>query len=224
MRSKPDSHARPYTWLSGFVGTFLVTAGCLLLAIACSTPSPKVSTIPSSVGTAPPVAASAAPPVAATAPALARSVPVSIQIPAISVSAPLMELGQNSDGSLQTPPLANLNLAGWYKYSSAPGQKGPAVIAGHIDSTAGQAVFYRIRYLTNGERIDVTLANKQVAIFAVDGLQQTAKTSFPTNEVYGPTPGSTLRLITCGGTFDYATGHYLSNVIVYAHLVSSQTG
>jgi sortase (surface protein transpeptidase) len=101
-----------------------------------------------------------------------------------------------------------------------PGQKGPAVIAGHIDSTAGAAVFYKLRYLTSGNRIDVTLADKQVAVFAVDGLQQTAKTSFPTNSVYGPTPDASLRLITCGGVFDSATGHYLNNVIVYAHLVS----
>jgi sortase (surface protein transpeptidase) len=131
-----------------------------------------------------------------------------------------MQLSQNIDGTLQVPPLSNLNLTGWYKYSVTPGQKGPAVIAGHIDSTAGAAVFYKLRYLASGDRIDVTLADKQVAIFAVNGLQQTAKTTFPTDSVYGPTPYAALRLITCGGVFDPATGHYLSNVIVYARLVS----
>jgi sortase (surface protein transpeptidase) len=131
-----------------------------------------------------------------------------------------MELGQLTDGTLQVPPLSNLNLAGWYKYSSTPGQIGPAVIAGHIDSTAGAAVFYKIRYLTDGDRIDITLADKQVAVFSVSGLQQTAKTAFPTDSVYGATPNASLRLITCGGTFDYSTGHYLNNVIVYANLVS----
>ena len=130
-----------------------------------------------------------------------------------------MELGLNADKTIQVPPLANLNLAGWYKYGPTPGQEGPAVIVGHIDSTAGAAVFYKIRYLTRGERIYVTLDNGYVTVFAVDGLQQVPKTAFPTASVYGKLPYAGLRLITCGGVFDPATGHYLSNVIVYAHLV-----
>ena len=44
------------------------------------------------------------------------------------------------------------------------------------------------------------------------------KSRFPTAAVYGPVPDPQLRLITCGGTFDPATGHYLSNVIVFASL------
>jgi len=212
MHGKP----RRRKWLPGCIAACMALAGLLLLAVACSGPKANVSTIPSSVGTAPPSHGTTAP---AAAP-LARSIPVSIAIPAIGVSAPVMQLSQNIDGTLQVPPLSNLNLAGWYKYSATPGQKGPAVIAGHIDSTAGAAVFYKLRYLASGDRIDVTLADKQVAVFAVDGLQQTAKTSFPTSSVYGPTPDASLRLITCGGVFDSATGHYLNNVIVYAHLVS----
>jgi sortase (surface protein transpeptidase) len=149
---------------------------------------------------------------------LPRSVPVAIRIPAIGVNAPVMELGLNSDRTIQVPPLSNLNLAGWYKYGAAPGQQGAAVIVGHIDSTAGAAVFFRLRYLTRGELVYVALADGKTAVFTVDGLQQVPKTAFPTMRVYGPVPYAGLRLVTCGGVFDPATGHYLSDVIVFAHL------
>lgn len=189
------------------------------MVVACSTPRQTVSTIPSSVGTRPPASPSVTPSATAKPLTLARSVPVTIKVPGIGVSAPVMQLGLNSDGTIQVPPLANLNLAGWYKYGPTPGQQGPAVIVGHIDSTAGAAVFYRLRDLTKGDRIYVTLSDSQVADFSVDGLQQVAKTAFPTASVYGSLSYAGLRLITCGGVFDSATGHYLSNVIVYAHLV-----
>jgi sortase (surface protein transpeptidase) len=209
-------------WVLPGLAAILVAAGLMLLAAGCSTPKYGVSPIPASVSsTAPAMGSSSA---AAKAPAAsgfaARSIPVSITIPAIGVSAPVTELGLNADGSLATPPLSNLNLTGWYKYGPSPGQQGPAVIVGHIDSTAGPSVFFRLRYLTDGDKISVTLADGKTAVFAVTGMQQTAKTAFPTSEVYGHLSYAGLRLITCGGVFDYSTGHYLSNVIVYARAVS----
>jgi LPXTG-site transpeptidase (sortase) family protein len=146
--------------------------------------------------------------------------PVSIRIPGIDVSAPVMQLGLNSDGTIQVPPLESHNLAGWYKYGASPGQKGAAVIVGHIDSTTGPSVFFRLRDLHTGDLIYVNLDNGHVATFAVDGLQQVPKTSFPTASVYGHLAYAGLRLVTCGGVFNPATGSYLSDVIVYAHLVT----
>jgi LPXTG-site transpeptidase (sortase) family protein len=153
--------------------------------------------------------------------ALARSIPVSVRIPAIGVSAPVQEVGQDADGSVQVPPLANHNLTGWYEYGPTPGQSGNSVILGHVDSATGISVFYYLRYLHAGNKIYVTLADGQVATFAVDGLQKVAKDAFPTASVYGNSSYPSLRLITCGGTFDEATGHYLDNIIVYAHLIST---
>jgi sortase (surface protein transpeptidase) len=153
--------------------------------------------------------------------ALARSIPVSVRIPAIGVSAPVQEVGQDADGSVQVPPLANHNLTGWYEYGPTPGQSGNSVILGHVDSATGISVFYYLRYLHAGNKIYVTLADGQVATFAVDGLQKVAKDAFPTASVYGKSSYPSLRLITCGGTFDEATGHYLDNIIVYAHLIST---
>jgi sortase (surface protein transpeptidase) len=153
---------------------------------------------------------------------LARSVPVRIRIPAIGVSAPVMKLGKNPDGTVQVPPLADHNMTGWYQYGPAPGQLGPAVILGHVDSLTGISVFYYLKDLRRGDQIYITLADGKVTAFAVDGLQKAAKDAFPAAAVYakGGYPG--LRLITCGGPFDQATGHYLDNIIIYAHMTAPQ--
>ena len=151
---------------------------------------------------------------------LARSAPVEIRIPGVGVNAPVMKVGRAADGTVQVPPLAEHNLTGWYEYGPSPGQRGPAVILGHVDSTAGISVFYRLRNMHAGEKVYVILADRTVATFAVDGLQRVAKDAFPTASVYGKSRSPSLRLITCGGPFDQATGHYVDNIIVYAHLVT----
>jgi sortase (surface protein transpeptidase) len=150
---------------------------------------------------------------------LARSAPVKIRIPGIGVNAPVMKLGRDADGTVQVPPLAAHNLTGWYRYGPSPGQRGPAVILGHVDSATGISVFYYLKNLHAGDTVLVTLADGKVAAFAVDGLQRVAKDAFPTASVYGKARYPSLRLITCGGPFDQATGHYTDNIIVYAHLV-----
>ena len=152
--------------------------------------------------------------------ALARSVPVNIRIPVINVSAPVERVGKNANGTVQVPPLEKHNLTGWYDYGPAPGQVGSSVILGHVDSYTGISVFYHLKDLRPGNKIYVTLADGTVATFAVDGVQKVAKTDFPTASVYDAhLDYPSLRLITCGGYFDQATGYYLDNVIVYAHLV-----
>jgi LPXTG-site transpeptidase (sortase) family protein len=151
---------------------------------------------------------------------LARSAPVQIRIPGIGVNAPVMKVGRDADGTVQVPPLEEHNLTGWYEYGPAPGQRGPAVILGHVDSTTGISVFYYLKNLHVGDKVYVTLADGKVAAFAVDGLQRVAKDAFPTASVYGKSGSPSLRLITCGGPFDKASGHYVDNVIVYAHLVN----
>ena len=171
---------------------------------------------PASVKTTPPTLSQD--PAAAV---LARSVPVSVRIPGIEVNAPVMKVGKNADGTVQVPPLEDHNLTGWYQYGPTPGQRGAAVILGHVDSATGISVFYYLKDLHAGNKVYVTLADGKVATFAVDGVQKVAKDAFPTASVYGKANYPSLRLITCGGTFDAATGHYLYNIIVYAHLVTA---
>jgi sortase (surface protein transpeptidase) len=143
--------------------------------------------------------------------------PVSLVIPAIDVSTSLVHLGLTPSGDLQVP--ASTAVAGWYTGSARPGAIGAAVIAGHIDSVSGPGVFFRLRLLRPGNKVYIKRTDGSLAVFQVTAVHSYLKARFPSEAVYGPEPDAQLRLITCGGTFDFATGHYLSNVIVYASLV-----
>jgi sortase (surface protein transpeptidase) len=140
--------------------------------------------------------------------------PVRLIVPAIGVRTDLIRLGLTTAGTLQVPD--STSVAGWYDRSPRPGQPGAAIIAGHIDSLAGPAVFFRLASLRPGNRAYVRRADGTLAVFRVTAVRSYLKSRFPTAAVYGPAPGPQLRLITCGGTFDHATGSYLSNVVVYA--------
>jgi sortase (surface protein transpeptidase) len=140
--------------------------------------------------------------------------PVRIEIPAIGVRAPVIPLGLNSDRSLEVP--TDFSEAGWWTGGPRPGEPGPAVVAGHVDSTTGPAVFYRLGDLHSGDAIVVVRRDGSRARFTVQRSERYPKSDFPTAKVYGPTSGPTLRLITCGGDFDSSTGHYVDNTVVYA--------
>jgi LPXTG-site transpeptidase (sortase) family protein len=155
-----------------------------------------------------------APPQTAQPQPVAR--PVSLTIPLIGVRSKLIYLGLASDGTLQVPPLSEVSVAGWYKGSPRPGAVGSAIIVGHIDSYKGPGVFWRLSTLRRGDKIYVKRADGTLVEFRVTSVQTYLKDHFPTEDVYGPTPDAELRLITCGGAWDQATGHYLSNIVVYA--------
>ena len=144
--------------------------------------------------------------------------PVRISIPSIGVNAAVVDLGRNSDGTMQVP--TDFNVAGWYDQGPAPGALGPAVIVGHIDNDKGPAVFWRLGDMRPGDRVVVTSA-KGPETFEVNRIESVAKTAFPTAEVFGPVPDAELRLITCGGPFDRSSGHYVDNTVVFATLVSA---
>jgi hypothetical protein len=156
-------------------------------------------------------------PSASAAPA---ALPVAISVPAIGVRSDLLTLGLEPDGSLQVPqPGPDYDKAAWFDESPRPGDVGPAVIEGHVDSAAnGPSVFYRLGALVAGDLIDVTRADGTVATFAVREVRVVPKTDFPTFDVYGNTEGPELRLITCGGPFDRAARSYVDNIVVFATL------
>lgn len=161
-------------------------------------------------------------PTGRTAPRSAGAVlvarPVRLVIPAIGVSTRLVRLGVTSSGAIAVP--ASADVAGWFTGGPRPGAIGPAVIIGHIDSKIGPGVFFRLRQLRRGQRVYVVRADRSVATFMITYIRFVAKDAFTSGAVYGPVPDSELRLITCGGQFDYTTGSYLFNVIVYATLVA----
>ncbi len=204
--------------VAGVVGVLLIVGGAAAVGVAVTAqehaPQPSLA------------AAGAAGPSAGKArgPSLRRSLPVSVDIPAIGVSSKLLHLGVNSDGTIQVPSLyTRPGEAAWFKYSATPGQIGASVIEGHLDGYHGPAVFFRLGALRPGNRIDVTLADGITAVFRVTGVRQYRKSSFPAKAVYGATGYATLHLITCGGAFDHATGHYLSSTVVFASLTSSRS-
>jgi len=146
------------------------------------------------------------------------ALPVELTIPAIGVRTSLVKLGLQASGSLQVPPTTA--VAGWYTGSPRPGAVGSSVIVGHVDSDAGPGVFYRLSTLKPGDRVYVGRADGTLAVFGITRVQMYSKDAFPTIQVYGADPDPELRLITCGGTFDPDTGHYLSNVVAYATVVA----
>jgi hypothetical protein len=140
-------------------------------------------------------------------------VPTRLRIGAIKVDTPLETLRIGADGALQPPKV--FGRAGWYADGTAPGDNGPAVLAGHVDSKSGPAVFYRLRDLVVGDRVDVVRGGATLR-FTVTAIRWYPKAEFPTEEVYGPTPDRQLRLITCGGVFDRTLRSYRDNLVVYA--------
>jgi sortase (surface protein transpeptidase) len=147
----------------------------------------------------------------------ATPVPVRIEIPRIKVASPLDRLGRAANRTVEVPD--RWERAGWYAEGTRPGDPGPAVILGHVDSRSdGPAVFFRLRELRRGDEIIVTRADGSTVRFAVDRTEQFPKSRFPTDDVYYPAMTPSLRLVTCGGSFDATAGHYRSNVIVFATL------
>ncbi|HEY5822559.1 MAG TPA: class F sortase [Propionibacteriaceae bacterium] len=139
----------------------------------------------------------------------------SVTIASIDVRTTRLEtLPLLSDGSLAAPK--NPDRAGWYADGTVPGQVGPAVIAGHVDSKTGPAVFYDLKQVKRGQKILVALSDGTTTTFTVDRVLTTPKKGFPTDEVFGPTPDAQLRLITCGGPYDRTVGSYVDNTVVFA--------
>jgi hypothetical protein len=138
--------------------------------------------------------------------------PTRLRIAAIGVDSPLEPLHLDAHGALTAPSFPH---AGWYADGPAPGDVGPAVLAGHVDSTTGPAVFYRLGDLRPGDPVQVQRSGRWLTFKVVD-VRRYPKNAFPTTDVYGPTPDPQLRLITCGGDFDEARHSYLDNTVVYA--------
>ena len=143
--------------------------------------------------------------------------PKVVSVPALDISARLRPLHLDARGRL-TPP--KHGLAGWYAAGPEPGEPGPAVIAGHLDSKVGPDRFFRLGQARRGQRVRVGLEDGTTLAFRITQVQQFSQSHFPTKRVYGPTKEPELRLITCGGDYDHAAGHYKDNLVVFADLAT----
>ena len=203
-------------WWAAAVALLLIGAGFLALGIAGGgeplagpAAAPQVSLW----------AAGNTTPSTTPAAVVARSVPVALRVPAIDVSVSLSTLGLNPDKTVQVP--TKFQEPGWYRLGPTPGQVGSAVILGHVDDKEGPAVFYRLKSLRAGDKVEVSLASGLVVHFVVTKVATYLKAQFPARLVYASRGYSALQLVTCGGQFDTRTGSYLSNVVVYTTLVST---
>jgi hypothetical protein len=190
------------------VAAVALTAGTVALV---ERPEPAVQAAAAESPPAPVVLA--ATPVAAATDRVVTD-PVRLVIAAIGVDTDLTAIGVDGTGALVPP--ADFTQAGWFAAGPAPGAVGPAVLAGHVDDRSGPAVFFRLEELVAGDRVLVTGSDGRSVEFAVTRVAAYPKDDFATAEVYGPTAGPELRLITCGGTFDRSRRSYTDNVVVYA--------
>jgi Sortase domain len=190
-------HPRRGTWKRR-VGAVVLVGGCWMLA-GCQGPVARSGVEEASPSRA--VAGGAA------------GVPVSIIIPAVGVHARVVPVGLRADRTMEVP---EVDLAGWYQPGPRPGEAGPAVIVGHVDSRHGPAVFFRLGELRPGDRVAVGRQGGRARSFLVERVERRPKAVLPVERIWNRTHKAVLRLITCGGSFDRSTGHYRDNVIVYA--------
>ncbi|MDT0614102.1 class F sortase [Streptomyces lancefieldiae] len=148
---------------------------------------------------------------------LPYAVPDRVSVPAIQVDAPIMPVGLDADGWVGAPPPEDPNLAGWFTGSVSPGEKGTAVVVGHVDNKQGPAVFYGLGALEKGSEVEVHRRDGKTAVFDVYGIELFEKDDFPGDRVYASKGSPELRVITCGGGFSPQNG-YEGNVVVFARL------
>lgn len=174
---------------------------------AAASPSPSPSPVPS-------------PSESVESYGLSRSEPERIRIKKIAVDAPFTPLAIGPSGRLDAPPANDMNLAGWFKDGATPGERGTSVVAGHVDTMTGPAVFLLLGTLKPGNKVSITREDGIVTVFNVDSVETFSKANFPDERVYADNGTAQLRLITCGGEYDKKEKDYKDNVVVFAHLVS----
>jgi sortase (surface protein transpeptidase) len=188
----------------------VLAVGALALAGCGSTPAP---------GPGPAAEAASVAPAAPAPSYVTGAAPESISLPSIGATSSLVPVGLAPDGSMAVPSVHEPKQAAWFEPGPEPGQPGPAVVVGHIDGDHIPGVFFRLKDVREGDRVEVRTGGKTLA-FTVYRTELVAKDAFPAGEVFGHTDGPELRLITCGGDFDHAARSYKGNTLVFAKLTA----
>jgi hypothetical protein len=148
---------------------------------------------------------------------LDRSEPTRVDVNAVDVHAPLTALGLDYEGNFEVPRLWRPHEAGWFAPGPTPGEFGPTVLMGHVDTRRnGPAVFFPLKELDEGDAIEVTREDGIIVEYEVTAIESYAKRRLPYEDVFGIEAEPALRLITCGGSFDRKSGDYTENVVVFA--------
>ncbi|GAA2903811.1 hypothetical protein GCM10010517_69840 [Streptosporangium fragile] len=144
-----------------------------------------------------------------------RSEPVTVVVPRAGVNAPVVQVDSELDGSVEVPSLYRANLAGWDRLGPTPGENGSAVILGHLDTKTGPAVFARLSQVRRGDAVVVLRDDGTAVVFRVSAVERVRKAAFPVKKVYQVLPYPAIRLVTCGGRYDFDRHSYEDNLIVY---------
>jgi hypothetical protein len=222
-KGEPATTARRTRTVARRRSTLAVGAAAGVLAIgglsACGGGTSNQSAPPPTTTAPPAPSSSTAESTSVVGPTMPRSKPTDIAIPAIGVDHAVRPTGLNKDGTMHTPPLSEVQWPDWYKYSPTPGQQGPSVIVGHINSAKyGPGIFSKLDDITKGDTVNVKRKDGTTAHFTIYKKQEFPKSDFPTRKVYGNTHRAELRLITCGGSFNKAKHSYRDNIVAYARL------
>lgn len=127
----------------------------------------------------------------------------------------MVGVGLKSDGAMETPAYDS-NQAGWYTKGPRPGERGPAVVAAHVDSKNGKDVFWRLRELEPGDEVSVLDKDGVEHRFVVQRSGRYPKDDLPYRKIWGASDVPVLRLITCAGSYVKGAGGYQDNLVVYA--------
>jgi hypothetical protein len=203
-RQRRGTGATALTWLLALFGLFACGLGFGLLGGGL--PLPHLFGDPAAAGP--------------RSPALPHSVPTRLSVPRIGVAATVQAVGLDGGGGIEVPPLSKKNTVGWYDRGPTPGQDGPAVLVGHVDTRSGPSVFAKLGNLREGDKILVSRKDRRIALFRVDAVRAYPKTAVPAGEVYGDFSHPGLRLITCGGAWVGGGRGYADNIVVYASLTT----
>ncbi|AEN08493.1 LPXTG-site transpeptidase (sortase) family protein [Streptomyces sp. DvalAA-21] len=217
--------ARSLLWPAAAVGLgFLLVYNSLDASAGVPPPAAAVSAPTTGASASASARPAPSPSAAAVNPGLSRSEPSRISIRSIAVNAPFTPLSIGASGQLDAPPADDANLVGWFKDGATPGERGTSVVAGHVDTKTGPAVFLLLSTLKAGNTVDITRKDGVVATFKVDAVETFSKADFPSDRVYSDNGTAQLRLITCGGVYDKKAKDYEDNVVVFAHLDSAKNG
>lgn len=201
--------------LAGFIPLVLAVIGLGWVGPAMGPPQPAPAPVMSQRAPSTPEAGARG---TASSPSLARAAPTRLLIPSIKVDAPFTDLAIGTSGRLDAPPPNDTNLVGWFAAGPSPGERGTAIVAGHLDTKTAPAVFARLSTLSPGDKISILREDGTTVTFVVDAIDNFPRNDFPDDRVYADTPDAQLRLITCGGSYDHAKKRYTENTVVFAHL------
>jgi LPXTG-site transpeptidase (sortase) family protein len=140
--------------------------------------------------------------------------PATIDIPTIGTHAQIVPLGQEDDGTMQSP--TDPDTVGWYNLGTGIGAPGNALLDGHVDWGGRLRVFGLLRQLRPGDPIQITDTNGNVLNYSVAWTRLYDANNAPLDQIFEQTSDEQVTLITCGGAFDQSAHMYVSRWVVRA--------